>query len=322
MDGAAGPCDQSGLRNVKPVIGEPAFIESLRAIATDPAARGLMDDAALLTIGTARIILTHDTLVEDVHFLPSDPPDSVAEKLVAVNLSDLAAKGARPIAALMSYTLLAEPDWDAGFVGGLRQALLRYDLALIGGDTVASPTRSIGMTLIGEAGAVTPSRSGAREGDAIFVTGTVGDAGLGLALAQQGESAPAALLSAYQRPVPQLATGLILAGVVTAMMDVSDGLLIDAMRMADASGVAAMINLDALPLSTAAREHGGADRTARLRAATAGDDYQLLFTSALPLPPLPCPVARIGQMVRGSGVHVHDAMGAVPLPEKLGWLHG
>ena len=105
------------------------------------------------------------------------------------------------------------------------------------------------------------------------------------------------------------------------MMDVSDGLLIDALRLADASGVAAMIDLDAIPLSPEFRACRGDDRAARLIAAMAGDDYQLLFASARPLPSLPCAATRIGQMVRGSGVHLHDRDGAVPLPMTLGWLH-
>jgi thiamine-monophosphate kinase len=298
------------------------FIDRLRGLATHPGARGLADDAALLEIGGARLILTHDTLVEGVHFLPSDPPESVAWKLVAVNLSDLAAKGARPVGVLMSYALRGEPEWDAGFADGLARALDHFSIALLGGDTVSAPSRVIGMTALGEAGPVMPSRSGAREGDALFVTGVIGDAGLGLALAQLGAVSPASLIAAYRTPQPQLAAGQKLAGLVTAMMDVSDGLLIDAARLGEASNVAAMIDLDAVPLSRDALAQGGSDQTARLNAATAGDDYQLLFTSALPLPSLPCPVTRIGQMVRGSGIHLHDASGAVPLPERLGWLHG
>jgi thiamine-monophosphate kinase len=303
------------------MAAENDFIERLRAMATHPGARGLLDDAALLEIGSARLVLTHDMLVEGVHFLPTDPPESVAWKLIAVNLSDLAAKGARPIGALMGYSLRGDAAWDERFAAGLRDALEHFDLSLLGGDTVTSPTRAIGLTMIGEAGAVMPSRSGARDGDALFVTGAIGDAGLGLRLATDGGTQPTLLLAAYQQPVPQLAAGRILAGVVTAMMDVSDGLLIDAARLADASGVAALIDLDAVPLSFDALAFGNGDRAARLEAATAGDDYQLLFTSALPLPPLPCTITRIGRMVQGSGIHLHDAMGAVPLPERLGWLH-
>lgn len=300
---------------------ELSFIAQLREIATHPAARGLLDDAAVLEIGGTKVVLTHDMLVEGVHFLSSDPPETVAWKLVAVNLSDLAAKGATPIAALTSYTLTGDADWDSAFVKGLRKALDHYAVALVGGDTVSARERSIGLTMIGEAKGNVPARSGAREGDALFVTGTIGDAGLGLAIARGDLAGTDALLDAYRTPVPQLAAGSALAPTVSAMMDVSDGLLLDALRLADASGVAAMIDLDMLPLSHEFRACRGDDRTARLVAATAGDDYQLLFTSALPLPSLACPVSRIGQMVRGSGIHLHDRDGAVPLPLELGWLH-
>jgi thiamine-monophosphate kinase len=304
------------------MAAETSFIEQLRALVTHGAARGLLDDAAVLEVGGARLVLSHDMLVEGVHFLPTDPPESVAWKLVAVNLSDLAGKGAKPLAALMGYTLTGDADWDAAFVKGLSEALTKFGLPLIGGDTVSAKERLLGLTVIGTGGAVIPARSGAGIGDGIYVTGVVGDAGFGLGIAKRGDYEPRSLLEAYRKPVPQLRAGALLAPVVTAMMDVSDGLLIDAARMADASGVAAMIDLDAVPLSFDYRSAAGADRAARLDAITAGDDYQLLFTSTLPFPPLPCPVTRIGQMVRGHGVHLHDAAGGVPLPTRMGWLHG
>lgn len=303
------------------MAAELDFLARLREIATHPAARGLADDAAVLEIGGATLVLTHDTLVEGVHFLPTDPPEDVAWKLVVVNLSDLAAKGAKPVAALMGYTLRGDAEWDAAFASGLQGALDTFGVALIGGDTVSASERQIGMTLIGEASGAVPSRSGAGDGDALFVTGAIGDAGLGLKIGQGKIEGPDELLESYRRPHPQGEAGQILALAVTAMMDVSDGLLIDAQRLADASGVAAMIDLDAIPLSPEFQAVRGGDRAARLFAATAGDDYQLLFTSALPLPPLPCPVTRIGQIVSGSGVHLHDRDGGVPLPGALGWLH-
>ncbi|WP_219894067.1 thiamine-phosphate kinase [Aquisediminimonas profunda] len=300
---------------------ELSFIDQLRSIATHPAARGLLDDAAVLDLGGTRLVLTLDTLVEGVHYLPEDPAETVAWKLVAANVSDLAAKGAKPLAALSSYTLTGDATWDRCFITGLGEALDHFGIALIGGDTVSARERSIGLTLIGETDGLVPSRSGAHEGDALFVTGVIGDAGLGLAIARGEMAGAASLLGAYRTPVPQLAAGMALAPTVSAMMDVSDGLLIDALRLADASGVAAMIDLDAVPLSAEFRDCRGDDRAARLMAATAGDDYQLLFASARPLPSLPCPATRIGQIVRGSGIHLHDRDGAVPLPMKLGWLH-
>jgi thiamine-monophosphate kinase len=272
---------------------ELEFIGALRRHATHPAARGLADDAAVLEFGGARLVITHDTLVEGVHYLASDPPESVAWKLIAVNLSDLAAKGATPRGAMLSYTLHPDRDWNAAFVCGLGRVLTHFDVPLIGGDTVSAPHMTLGATLIGEASGAVPSRSGARAGDGLFVTGVIGDAGIGLAIAKGLASGPEALLNAYHMPQPQLEAGRTVAGFVTAMMDVSDGLLIDALRLAQASDVAARIDLDAVPLSVGARAVAGDSRDARLAAATAGDDYQLLFTSALPLPPLACPVTRI-----------------------------
>jgi thiamine-monophosphate kinase len=302
-------------------VSELDFLARLRTIATAPGARGLLDDAAVLDVGGTSLVLTHDTLVEGVHFLPSDPAGDVAWKLVAVNLSDLAAKGARPLGALLSYTLRNDPAWDAAFIDGLRDAMQAFELPLLGGDTVAAGERVLGLSMFGEASGPVPSRGGARPGDALFVTGTIGDAALGLALARAGDASFPALIQCYRRPVPQIGAGRILAPMVGAMMDVSDGLLIDASRLAAASGCAAMIDLDAVPLSADALALGGSDRAARLAAATGGDDYQLLFATFRPLPPLPCPVTRIGQMVSGSGLRLHDAGGDVPLPDRLGWLH-
>ncbi len=299
--------------------GEGAFIVALRSLATHPAARGLADDAAVM----GGLVLTHDIIAEGVHYLSTDPPDDVAWKLLAVNLSDLAAKGATPLAVLMGYALAGDPEWDARFVAGLGLALAHFNMALIGGDTVTLPAgapRVLGLTAIGTAGLRTPARSGAQLGDALFVTGTIGDAGLGLRAAR-GEIAAGALLAAYRRPIPQLAAGVMLAPIVNAMMDVSDGLLIDSTRLAAASGMGLAIDLDSLPLSTEYRSQAGNDRMARLAAATAGDDYQLLFTSGVPLPRLTCQVTRIGTVVRGAGVRLTDNAGTVPLPTRLGWEH-
>src|SRR5688572_14474887 len=125
----------------------------MRGIATDPAARGLADDAAVLEVGGTTLVLTHDMIVEGVHFLSDDPPGDVAWKLVAVNLSDLAAKGARPVGALLGYSL-GEDKWDRAFAAGLESVLGAFGLALLGGDTVSVPTgapRAFGLTAIGEA---------------------------------------------------------------------------------------------------------------------------------------------------------------------------
>lgn len=297
------------------------FIARLRGFADDPSARGLNDDAAVL----GDLVLTHDMIVEGVHFLPSDPPADVAWKLVAVNLSDLAAKGAVPVAALAGAGLSRDADWNDAFAAGLGFACAQFGLALIGGDTIVMPKnapKTLGLTAIGRSTGTIPSRSGAHPGDALYVAGTIGDAGLGLKIAMGGAGdGPNALLDAYRRPVPLLESGRMLAPIVSAMMDVSDGLLIDAARLGEASGIGVSIDLDAIPLSAAATEMAGGDRSARLRAATSGDDYALLFTAALPLPPVPGRITRIGRAVRGAGLHIHDRSGAVPLPERLGWLH-
>lgn len=299
---------------------EAEFLQSLKTIATDPAARGLVDDAAVL----GDLVLTHDMIVEGVHFLPDDPPEDIAWKLLAVNLSDLAAKGAVPLGALCGAGLRDESGWNAAFVAGLGAALAQFGVPLLGGDTVAMPQgapRTFGLTALGRASGPVPARSGGQAGDALYVAGVIGDAGLGLAIAQGRMTGPVSLLEAYRRPIPLLETGRALAGHVTAMMDVSDGLLIDAARLAEASGAGVRIDLDAIPLSAEARALGD-DRAARLRAATSGDDYALLFTAALPLPVLPARAVRIGQLVREPGLHLSDAAGPVPLPARLGWLHG
>ncbi len=302
-------------------MAEADFIGLLRGIATDPSARGLIDDVAVL----GDLVLSHDSIVEGIHYLPSDPPASVAWKLVAVNLSDLAAKGAVPVAALMAYTLSGDSDWDAAFVEGLGLATRHFGLPLIGGDTVSIPAgsaRVMGLTVIGRTQGIIPDRRGAGVGDGLFVTGTIGDAGLGLDVARGLVRGDDYLLRAYQYPEPQLAAGKVLGGAVTAMMDVSDGVLIDAERLAKASNVAVVIDLDAVPLSPSFRAVAGEGRTARLRAVAAGDDYQLLFTSALPLPIVDVLITRIGHMARGAGLRLHDRDGDVTLPERLGWMHG
>ena len=299
---------------------ENDFLVGLRRIATDSGARGLMDDVALL----GDLVLTHDMIVEGVHFLPDDSPADVAWKLVAVNLSDLAAKGAAPVGILAGTGLTRDAAWNAAFVDGLGEATRAMGVPLLGGDTVVMPDgapRTFGLTAIGRVTVAPPSRIGAAPGDVLYVVGVIGDAGLGLEIAMGKRQGPEALLKAYRRPMPLLESGRLLAGHVTAMMDVSDGLLIDAKRLADASGAGVRIDLEAMPLSAEALAFGS-DRAARLRAASAGDDYALLFTASLPPPQVSDRVTRIGQIVRGTGLQLVDADGPVPLPDRLGWLHG
>lgn len=308
---------------------EDDFLDQLRRLPLHPGADGLRDDSARL----GDLVLTTDTLVEGVHFLPDDPAGDVAWKLVAVNLSDLAAKGATPVGLLLNYPL-GDDAWDRAFLAGLGEALPAFECPLLGGDTVSLPSgapRVLTLTAIGQSNHA-PTRSGARAGDILYVTGTIGDGGAGLTIAKRlagdpaglaiarGKTGPADLLAAYRRPQPRLAEGQALARHVHAMMDVSDGVLIDAQRMAVASGLSVTIDLAAIPLSSAYRAFSGDDRAARLAAATAGDDYQLLF-AAPPTLTLPVAATPIGRFAPGSGLTLVDGADPLPLPQRLGFEH-
>lgn len=334
---------------------EAEFLAALRTLPLHPGAHGLGDDTAQL----GDLVLTTDTIVEGVHYLAGDAPEDVAWKLVAVNLSDLAAKGARPEGVLLNYPLSRGKERDISFLAGLGQALTHFACLLLGGDTVSLPAgapRVVTLTAIGRATAA-PLRSGAQPGDALYVTGTIGDAGAGLRIAR-GEDGPADLLAAYRRPQPRLAEGRALAPLVHAMMDVSDGLLLDAARMAAASGLGVTIDIARAPLSPAYRAFAGGDRAARLAAAAAGDDYQLLFAApadlALPVPatrvgtfaapptrhpreggdPSPAGSSRYDGRAMGSRFRGNDGLGGdapltlidggtpLPLPSALGFAHG
>ena len=309
------------------MAGEADFIAALRALATDPSSRALMDDAAVLQLGGISLVLTHDMLVEGVHYLPGDPAEDVAWKLVAVNLSDLAAKGATPVGALLGYAL-GDEDWDRAFIRGLAAALSAFSLPLLGGDTVAFPAgapRALGLTALGRADTSVPARSGANAGDHLWVSGTIGDAGAGLRLLRSGKVEPAALIERYRNPRPRLEAGRRLAPIVAAMMDVSDGLLIDALRMAEASGCKAEIELETVPLSDDLRATG----TDALEAAASGDDYELLFAAPADAASrilrlgeeIGVPFSRIGRFEPGAGIRLTRSGEPVPLPERLGFEH-
>ena len=306
---------------------ESEIIGRLRQIATSPAARNLLDDVALL----GDFVITHDSIAEGVHFLPFDPPASVGWKLVAVNLSDLAAKGAFPAGALLSLTLSGDSGWEEEFLGGLEAACESYALPLIGGDTIALPAgapRVLGLTAIGRAGERTPPRSGGKPGHTLWLVGWVGDAAAGLAQLQADRKAVGLLVDIYRRPVPLLVPGQALAPRVNAMMDVSDGLLLDASRLAEASGCVASIDLDALPLSEAFRHVRGESLEARLFAATGGDDYALLAALPRGLDPvtlsLPAgtTMTRVGTLEAGEpGIRLASEGRPINLPETLGYEH-
>ena len=293
--------------------GEASFVASLRAIATHPAARGLADDCAVLDFGGETLILTHDMMVEGVHWLPGQDPADVAWKLVAVNLSDLASKGAEPIGVLLGYSL---GDDDERFIEGLREALEAFAVPLLGGDTVGGgAVQAHGLTALGRATCrPVPSRSGARAGDRVWLTGPVGAAMLGFDAVREGRG-DSDNRQSFCRPMPLLAEGQALAPLVTAMMDVSDGLLLDASRLAAASGVTLALDRAAVPLAQGVEEAGRADEALRW-----GDDYQLLFTLPAGMHP-PIPASQIGE-VRPAGSSPLLLDGTAPDPTRsLGYLH-
>lgn len=285
-------------------MNEPDFIAALRALPLHPAARGLQDDCAVLAIGGETLILTHDMMAEGTHFRPDADMADVAWKLVASNLSDLAAKGAEPVGVLLGHMLGRD---DARFIKGLREALEAFDVPLLGGDTVAGKgARSFGLTAIGRATCTpVPSRSGAGAGDHVYITGPVGRAMLGF------EGVPEHL-AAFNRPTPRLAEGQALAPHVSAMMDVSDGLLIDAFRMAEASRVTLALDPLAIPVADPAR----LDACIRW-----GDDYELLFT-APPAAHLPCAAHCIGAVTAKSDAPLMLAGEPLTDPATLGYSHG
>lgn len=318
--------------------GEGDFIALMRGLASHPAARGLTDDAAVLDVPQGALVLTHDMLVEGVHYLADDPPETVAWKLVAVNMSDLAAKGATPTGVLLGFALGGDAAWDRRFADGLGRALDHFAVPLLGGDTVAMPAgapRALGLTALGSAPpAGSPGRKGAQRGDLLFVSGSIGDAAAGLAILAGelvvADEARAALIDAYRRPRPDLALGRALAPLVTAMADISDGLLIDADRIARASGCGIAIDLARMPLSPARVAACGASEEMRLAAATAGDDYRLIFTAApanheavLALGQrLDMVLTVVGACQAGQGLSLSLGERALPLPARLGHEHG
>jgi thiamine-monophosphate kinase len=286
--------------------GEAAFIAAMRALSSEPAARGLTDDCAVLEFGGEALVLTHDMMVEGVHTLPGQDPADVAWKLVAVNLSDLAACGARPLGVLLGHML---GEGDERFAEGLGEVLDHYRVPLLGGDTVSGgPPRAWGLTAIGAATRrPVPSRSGARAGDGVWITGQLGAAMLGFEALRDGTGADS---TAYRRPLARLAEGEALAPIATAMMDISDGLLLDASRLATASGVTLAIDSAAVPVALPDR---------RADALRWGDDYELLFTLPRGVEP-PVPAACIGEVrTRGEAMLLLDGE---PPTGALGYEHG
>jgi thiamine-monophosphate kinase len=276
-----------------PISGEDRLIERFfRPLAKDPAALDLMDDAALIKPSAgADLVLTADALVAGVHFFPDDPADAIARKALRVNLSDLAAKGAEPMGALLSLALPENTGegWLEAFARGLGEDCALYRCPLLGGDTTKTPgLLTISITALGQV----PSgkmvrRKGARAGDTVVVTGTIGDAALALLLrreakpsvfAQLDGKAKAHLIERYLLPQPRLALALALREYATAAIDVSDGLAGDLMKLAAASGCGARIEVKRVPFSTAARTVLAAEPSLIETALTGGDDYEIVAT--------------------------------------------
>jgi len=320
-------------------LGEFGRIREFFAPLAGLGALGLTDDAALLDCPPGyRLVITVDQLVESVHFLADDPPDIVAKKLLRRNLSDLAAMGATPRHYLLTTALPAsrDDDWLRRFAEGLAEDQHRFGLALLGGDSTSTPGPSaLTLTAIGHIAAGREiRRSGAKPGDKIWVSGTIGDAYLGLKVlrGEYANLAPAhraALIARYQLPDPRTELGPDLAGIAHAMIDVSDGLIADLGHICETSGVGAVIELSRVPLSPAAGEAVAGDPAIHAALTTGGDDYELLFTA----PPeasgeiaslsqsLGVPIAEIGEIAAGKRVRLVDAAGAVIAVNTRGWRH-
>ncbi|MFZ4122135.1 MAG: thiamine-phosphate kinase [Caulobacterales bacterium] len=319
------------------------MIASLFApLAHHPAARGLQDDAALWVPHGAQV-MTCDAIVEGVHFLPDDPLDTVAQKALRVNLSDLAAKGAKPDGALLSLIWpkrLSANDM-ATFAAGLGVDLETYGIALLGGDMTTTPgplTISImafGTPANAREPAHVPARADAKPGQQVYVSGTIGDSVLGL-MARQGalpvdlpQDLVAYLVDRYRRPQPRLVLAPWLAAHAGASMDVSDGLIADARKLAAASGVRLALAPHRVPLSPAANAALSAAATDLPTLLAGGDDYEILFTIDPGSEPSLCAyanrvnlaVTHIGTVERGEGLSAELANGRDLGREPGGYVH-
>jgi thiamine-monophosphate kinase len=304
--------------------GEFELIARYFAPIAGPAGLGLVDDAGLLRPARGyELVVTADALVAGVHFFAEDPPASIARKALAVNLSDLAAKGAKPDGFVLTLALPKgwTEAWLADFAKGLAAMAEESACPLIGGDTVSTPgPLTLSVTAFGSvpAGRMV-LRSGARPGDLVLVSGTIGDGALGLKVhgpdkpdwvAGLSKAQSAYLADRYLHPRPRLALALALQLHASAAMDVSDGLVGDLAKLLSASGVGAEINLDAVPLSAAARAAIMADPALTELAWTGGDDYEILCTAsegeypalAAAAAAAGVAVARIGRIASGTNV--------------------
>ncbi len=324
------------------MTGEFDTIRELLAPLAHPEwGRGLLDDVAVVPSRPGYdLILTKDALVEGVHFLPDDPLDTVAQKLLRVNLSDLAAKGAEPFGYLLTCGWSARCGWSERetFVLGLARDQATYGVMVLGGDTVSTPGPAIfSATMMGWApGDAVVGRDGARPGDRVFVTGHVGDGRLGL-MAAQGRlkletKRLETLVEHYRRPVPQLAFAPVIRELASASVDVSDGLIADIGHIANASGVQIELDLERTPLSLAGHAwlEGRPDvQDGLLQLATGGDDYEIAFTIRAEdearmrrlAEQMHVRVTGLGQVSAGAGVQVRHLGISVPVATP-GWTHG
>jgi thiamine-monophosphate kinase len=300
----------------------------------DERALGLTDDAAVLPQKTGiDTVVSTDTMVAGIHFLMTENPDVIARRLLRVNLSDIAAMGAEPVGYFLNLTLPATTgnDWLESFASGLAADQREFGVTLFGGDTThTSGELTLSITMLGEA----PSgkavrRSAARPGDVVLVSGTIGDAGLGLSRLLENPATNDALVRRYQLPTPRVELGIALRGIVSAMADVSDGLVADLGHICEASGVAATIRADAVPLSDGGRMALAAGEVDITRLLTGGDDYELVFA----VPPsrkedvlaaaanVNAAVSEIGLVGEGTTVTVLDTDGVDISPEIGGYRH-
>ena len=322
-------------------LSEFALIAKLFAplSAKNPGALGLTDDAAIVAVPAGHdLVVTKDMIVEGVHFLRDDPPFLVAKKALRVNLSDLAAKGTQPKSYFLGLSIPAwvEDEWLVGFAAGLEEDQKRFAMTLAGGDTTATDgPLTISITAMG----TVPTgrmirRKGARPRDAVFVSGTIGDAaaglavlrGAGVALSDIGRSA---LISRYQLPEPRVALGRELVGIASSALDVSDGLLADLGHIAQVSEVKIAVEAAKIPVSAATCALWGQGHDCILRAATSGDDYEIAFTAPASARAkiqelsrsTSVAITEIGRVEAGSGVHLLDDRNKeIPL-QRLGFTH-
>ncbi|GAA4853633.1 thiamine-phosphate kinase [Luteimonas vadosa] len=291
---------------------------------------GIGDDAAVLAVPAGRqLVVAMDTLNAGVHFPGDTAPGDIGWKSLAVNLSDLAAMGAEPAWCTLSLSLpSADPAWVDAFLEGFLDLARLHDVALVGGDTTRGPL----SVCVAAHGWVEPGtalrRDGARPGDLVWVTGTLGDAAGALAQWRDGGGVDARLRARLDRPVPRIAVGRALPPVASACIDVSDGLLADLGHVCAASGVGAEILLDALPCPEVLRECFDAAARRRLQA-TGGDDYELCFTTRGTLRDAVAAIAAdtgvdiacIGRIVAGREVEAFDAEGRPWRPDRPGHEH-